>query len=586
MGKFTKKPLPRGTKLYGDAVLGPMSDIATSVTAKGLDAENYKRENIPWRITLCPTNLTYKSFYDSTNSLAFPFTLPPPQEFFNVSGLQSYDQVALTLEEICFSVDLRQEPAGVAGTAVATKLHGAAEVNEVQLTICEKQQWYFNNTMETHTPERVLFQRTYTPDDFASLTYPFFQADLNITLDPYKTYAVHVSCPKLNQNNNAYTVDFQLASPTISLKGKWTRFENTVNTKGAGEANPECQNAPLKASTDTAQTVTVATPAGGAALTAASINSGVNVLDNLLQEKVEGGYGPNSEMGRYGQTKETMGYDIIAVPLFTTAEGLGYRASLGTNYEHLENRAPYFTKDVVNNSIYDRIILPIQSPMEIHHVYCAWNLQSPFDGTNAPATHPTSNTARWQVGVSLGSGIKSDYVSYNQVAALEFGVNSGDATYYQNFLIDRYRTKGFGDRMSQGGTADPKWDVALLSVPLMYQDGGTTGVGYHTQGKPVFAGRGNSWTGWKDGSGTALSTSRRSNLPHYDGTSPPNKATATIVPNTFGLENFIEVSCKITETGGIKLEAMPDTDALSGQGGFWVYLVVKRASVQSTERLR
>ena len=177
MAKFTKKPLPRGTKLYGDAVLGPMSDIATSVTAKGLDEDNYKRDEIPWRITICPTNLTYKSFYDGTNSLAFPFTLIPPQDLFSTSGLQSYDQVSLSLEEIGFSVDLRQEPAAVAGTAVATKLHGAAEVNEVQLTICEKQQWYFNNNMETHTPERVIFQRTYTPDDFASLTYPFIDRD-------------------------------------------------------------------------------------------------------------------------------------------------------------------------------------------------------------------------------------------------------------------------------------------------------------------------------------------------------------------------------------------------------------------------
>lgn len=586
MAKFDKKPLPRGTKLYGDGVMGPMSDIATSLSNKNIDEENYKRDSIPWRMTFCPTNLSYKTFYDSTNALAFPFTLPPPQELWSSVGQQSYDQVALTLEEIAFSIDLRQEPAAVSATSTTNKLHGAAEVNELELVICEKQQWFFNNNLETHTPERILFSRTFFADDFASMNYPFFQSDLNITLDPYKTYAVHIRCPKLNQENNAYTVDFQLASPTVSLRGNWTRLPNTANDEEVASNHPDCQNVPLVASSDASQTVTVSTPAGGANISANSIDANVAVLDDVLLNKIEGGYGPNSEMGRYGHTLKTMGYDIIAVPLMTTADGQGFRSAVGENYETL-TRGPYFT-GAADNFLYDRVVLPIQFPMEIHHVFCSWSLQSPFDGANAPAVHPTATTTRWQVGVSLGSGIKSDYVAYNQVAALEFSVDPADPSYYQNFLIDRYRVKEFGDRMSAGGTTDPKWDAALLSVPLMYLagDAEAIGNGYYTQGKPVFAGRGNSWTGWKDGAGSTYSNSRRSKLPHYDASTPPNQAAATNFPNTFGLENFLEVAVRIQETGGATLQGQADDVALSGQGGFWVYLVVKRASVQNNERLR
>jgi hypothetical protein len=593
MPKFEEKSLPRGVKLYGDEATTTQTNVATSLSSKGIDKENFVRPSIPWRITFNPTVFKSESFTIQNAALPFLFTLVPPQELFDSEGQQAYDQVELTLEEISISFDTRQEPAAI-GQDTGFYYGYLEAYKNIEITIVEKQQWYFNPTMETHLPEKVLFSRKLPEGvEFASMDFPLAQADLGIQLSPYKTYALQFSTDFLAAYNET-SVYFCLPNPVFSLKGKWTRLPNTEITTDPGDDDPELQNGPQRATSDANDTVTITVPGGGTNIDATVLNTNLTTLDNKLFEGIQGGYGPNSEMGAYGHTLETMGYDIIAVPLFNSSRYSALRVAQVAppdTWEDIQN-GPYFQPHVppLSNSVYDRFVLPVAFPMEVHHVYCGWSLiDPPVVGTPVVGgQHPTGLTTRWQVGVSMGSGVKSDWNAYQQIAALEFGVDPGDPTYYQNFLIDRYRVKDLGfEQMSSGGPVTPKWDVALLSVPLMKRDGGPNAPGYYPQGTPMFVGRGNSWTGGEDQAALpgTISRNRRSTAPQYSPlNNPPNVGVSWGTPPTKGLENFIEVAVKIEDING--LENNNPLEVFTGHGGFWVYLVVKRAGVASVERLR
>lgn len=569
MAKFSKQNLPRGKKLFASDVTKTGVDVAASLSAKGIDSENLKNPLVPWRLHLNKLNLNGFLLPDPESAIAFPFTLPPPQDLWDGQGQVNYEELAVVLDEISLSFDQRAEAAAMLG--IDGSFYGAAEVNQVEILLVEKQQWYFNNQMTSQTPERVLFRRLLTPDDFASLNMPFVQSDLNIQLSPYKTYAIQLNAPYLNSLNNVYGLNFALFSMNISLRGYWTRKNSTEQTQAFGSDTPDVQNAPYYTS-DNNDTVSQTVPAGGSNLEAGTLNTNWNALDQKLFDKIEGGYGPNSELGRYGHMTETMGYDIIAVPLWNKTivqNGLGL---IGAPYFEPWAGAPAY------NYIYDRAIIPIMYPMEIHHVFCSWSLSSAIVGTIG--AHPDSPDIFWQVGVSIGSGKKSDFVAQNQVAAVQWNVDQADPLYYENYLIDRYRVKDYGTVMSS--TSDvPAWDYALMSVPLMVYDTGIDGEGYYRQGKPIFVGRGNSWTGSPD-------AERRTKLPQYNVVAPPaipNIAASTNYPTTRGMENFIEVASLIGSYAGLE-NPSPANSVLTGEGGMWVYLVVKKALVKNSERVR
>lgn len=598
MPKFEEKPLPRGIKLYSEDVTQTQVDVAAALSSKGIDGDNLKTPFIPWRLTFAPTVLRPETFVDKEAALPFLFTLIPPQELFDAGGQQAYNQAVLSLDEISFSFDTRQEPAAVEYNI--DRLHGWLQAYaDIEIVLIEKQQWHFNPQMQTHLPERVLFSRTFRNGiEFASMEFPTGQANLQIQLSPYKTYALQVSCPYLRQLWNEGGFDACLPSPVFSLKGKWTRLPNTEITVGPQNDNPELGNGPNRATSDQNDTVNITVPAGASNIDAAVLNTNLTALDNKLFEGIQGGYGPNSEMGRYGHTLETMGYDIIAVPLFNSSNIGGFRAASLGDYENI-NRGPYFTV-AAPNFVYDRFILPVAFPMEVHHVYCSWSLISPLweevgppPQTHIPGDLPATTSTRWQVGVSMGSGIKSDWARMQQIAALEYSVDPTHPTYYQTHLIDRYRVKEWGNVMSLGGPADPKWDVALLSVPLMTWDGATKGKGYYEQGVPIFVGRGNSWTAGVDITAPfpSIDLTRRSYSPPYDAANNPvYEAAFNAGVETRGGENFIEVAARIYDPNGLQnvvTEGGSGANAmLTGHGGLWVYLVVKRAGVESVERLR
>ena len=590
MPKFEKKPLPRGVKLYGTDVTQTQFDVAEQLSNKGIDAKNYKNPSIPWRMTLNPGVLRWETFTTPQHAIPFPFTLIPPQELFSSGGTQAYSDTILVLDEVSVSFDTRQEPAAIADGG---KLHGALEAyDNIELVIVEKQQFYFNNTMASNTPERVIYKLPITSTSFAAMDFPLGQTGLGIQMSPYRTYAVQISAPNLISTANGTSINFVLPSAVISLKGKWTRLPNTQITTAPDDDNPELANGPNRASSDNLDTVTVSQPGGGTNIEATTLNTNLQALDNKLFEGIQGGYGPNSEMGAYGHTLDTMGYDIIAVPLFWNSATSGLRNVGQNGHEDATAYGPYLVPGLTPNNVYDRVVIPVAFPMEVHHVYCTWSTISPADITNDPpqwptGTFPGTSTLRWQVGVSMGTGAKSDWVAMDNIAALEFGVDQADPSYWGNYVIDKYQVKDYPPIMTFPGSGTAGTDVVMLQVPLMSYAGGERGTGYYEQGKPVFVGRGNSWTSGRDlgaGIGT-IDNARRSKLPEYTpANNPVWEAAANGFADTKGMENFIEVAVKIEDSAGI--ENGLGNEVLTGHGGFWVYMVVKRAGVENVERIR
>lgn len=587
MAKFEKKPIPRGIKLYSADATQTQVDVASQLSNKQINSENFVNKSVPWRMTLAPGSLRPESFPDKNAAIPFPFTLIPPQELFNSGGNQAYSDVLLLLKGVTVSFDTKQEPAAI--KVDDATIHAAVEAyGGIEVVITEKQQWYFDQSQYPHTPERVIFKQTLTPEDFAAVAFPLGQSDLSIQMSPYKTYAVQVSAPKVNVENNDTSNSYVLPNFIVSLRGEWARLPNTEITTAPDDDDPELANGPNRASSDNNDTVTMTVPAGGSTIDASVLNANLTNLDDKLFERIQGGYGPNSEMGRYGHTLETMGYDIIAVPLFTSSGFSGLRSGGGIPNPHEDvSNGPYYLAGA-NGFIYDRVVLPVAFPMEVHHVFCTWSVISPASTASFPTffpigTFPATSQLKYEVGVSMGTGTKSDWVAMDNIAALRYDLDPASPDYYQNYLIDRYRVKNYAPAMSFSGGGD----VFMLQVPLMSYVGGQRGEGYYEQGKPVFVGRGNSWTSGRDfgaGAGT-IQNARRSKLPEYTAfNNPVWEAASNGFADTRGMENFLEVAVRIEHPSG--LENIPANSVITGHGGFWVYMVVKRANVKNVERIR
>ena len=582
MAKVTRKRLARGTKLVTEHVFTPIDDgsspsIGHQINNAGLDDANLSTTFVPFRVNL---NIPFiDSKFGSVDSRVFsvPFVLPPLQDTFayTTNGMTKTPTVTASnspsiviLDELSLSVDQRAEPAAIednwSGSPAgfgdqAGKLNFDEQSKTgMKISIFQKPAKFFTPMTGVWPNELASFE---VPYNFWVADGPFVIKDLNKAIDPYKTYALGIEVPDSANQGVA------LVNICASLK-----FKHALVARDQGS---DIQNMPIKSRSiitrqTAGQAVVIGVPADDTTIeadTATGVSHNLGLIDEALSERFRGGIDSHGETSPYQEMELDAGYEVIAVPLM----GNRRRGGISPYTVDLE---PYVKSSTTPQALYDRRIIPITHPLCVHHVLLAYNWQTwtnvTAGGVTAPTTYlPQRASFTVDVGVGIGTGLKGDDFTYDQIAQASLanpaaiGGNAGNPTASSTWLaktIDWVKTAQLSgirnyslvSTVAGAGTAQTYWDWDMISVPLV----GSGGTGYTAQGKPVYVGR--SWT--PTAVGTAY-TNDRNNI-------------AGSAPNCKGSEQFLEVRMKISDSSG--LSTLPTQNYISGYGGHWVYLICKK----------
>ena len=586
MAKVIRQKLARGVELLYQWIFTPLTNMAAGFNAD-IGVDQLKTPTAPFRVNLNIPHISARYFASNPGAMFYvPFCLPPLQDDWLTGGLPP-ESPEPVLTGVGFSFDQRGEGAQLADrwqyrTAanispdkffVSSPFEGNLEFGrapsiEVNIALYEKSQHYYSPQVTgggvgpaavfAPGPQREVWSARVPAGAFTNSQYrlnPQEFAGLSEAIDPSKTYIIGINADGLYDADNG--VHCTLCSFQLSL-----RFKRPLCARDRA-----VQNMPAHGGAVTGETVSITSPVQSgviAADTAAGVSTNMEKIDARLRHKLWGGYSLWSDTPVSQQLKEDAAYDVIAVPMFgNTALGEILAEPSWWQLNGVRNAANTSVSQVYG----DRIVVPITSPMTIHHVIATNNFTTATQHVGSKrVTHPNYGDWVLQVGVGTVSGPQSCNADYQQVAYGEFnpGANSG-AVHHDMIDFMDLRTPTGHTTSTPGVPAPNAYEQALFAVPIVGTDGkgffksdGTKGV----QGKPVFVGE--SATG-------AVLTQTRSD-------------TQGVASTGHGQDQLLEIRMRINTTvGGLVYNAATfqsanwnSWDSFSGYGGCWVYIIGKK----------
>lgn len=586
MSKISRKTLARGVKLAVQQVYESANEIIGKINSpilNGLDADNFAQPETPWSLHLNVPAIDSQFFAGGSGDqeLCFPFIFLPPQDQYNDQTIMNAAVIRHTLKSVVISFDTRAEAAGIGdqfsiGNDPTDLTQGFARSDlsqdyVVSVRISEKLPVKFGGSAPYVSNRDVFsgtvdFSNSLAGDNLIIKINPLSWLNLSLQLDPYKTYIVRIACPAL--------YDYCVASTNLKFAGALTSFNIQLNgsstlVKRDMEATifQHVQNIPYnKKGVPTADNVSTPLPSGGSTIYSDNdIQGGINTvfktLDRVLSNRLKTGYGKDGNLPPV-ENMSFAGYHVIAVPMF---QNFGPANRMTAKFA---DRFP-FTTGLDGFDVIDRRLVMIEYPFTLHHVVAVQNFSSPPNSNRGrpsnyypadfqqqfpgqPAVFPSLVN---QIGVALGTGLRADQFSYQQIA---FQNIVGDGSAVMSAQIDRFRQLEDGSLSYRPSLSlQQQYDFAMWSVPLV----GTGGNGIVDQGHPIFIGRGST--------------------PTFERTQVDGGRTETL-----GAEQWIEVRWAFRDDDGKGL--LPDEGeggggsapspltTYVGTGGHWVYLIGKK----------
>lgn len=541
---------------------------------------------------------------------------------------------------ISFSFDQRNEPAAIAsnywrdGTAGKDNqgcygfsaqqgmlCYDLVSRLNIRLSLIKKDMLFFSSlgvaTKQDHTSSDAIWSCLLPSFFFANTierANPFIQTDIDLAIDPYSSYILKVECPELCDNVSPTSADQYIKNLVLPSVEASLKFKHELVAKDTGI---RVNNIPENASTGvdkkgvaTASTVSVTQPATGAAIQSDDLTHGVSsnlhYVDEVFKDKMAGGWTPDADLPITEQLGVPAGYDVIALPLFGNAPFGGIAASNETfNTQGYVADAPGTTggsgaPQYQNyRAIFDRRVMPIHYAYTIHHAILAWNWTpfKPFNTSTAVPlptgtskllcnVPPANTNFKLEVGIGLGSALKSDTLGYNQIAHIELtdphNFTANDTTQVRGWgegssLIDRITASSVNSRRYIRDNSDEAdylgqtgWNWELHAMKLDWRDAGTVtnSPGFFGQDYPVFMGPGRTNAHNRVDSGTD----------QYTGSDQFVEARAAFYSTDSGTNGIMpDAPVKPNPSGSNLIANHKDGRFLFvGYGGCWVYLICKK----------
>lgn len=564
MAKQVRTFLSRAVKLVTDHVTGALTSAETDLsTAASLVVRDQRKEkfgyvrvhvNIP-----CMNSLLYPNIIgqdgDVPIELPVPFVLPPLQEFLNETtpgsgisdGQLAADTPPLDLVEVSFSLDQRDEPAVIGDhlNVDSATLSGTGEMDYVQeayrvkLSLLQKQMKTFGG-VAPWVPETEVWSAEVPHLNFAKRDVdnnPIVWPSIEKSCDPMKSFLLTISMPDLVEYNPPAPEVRTYAAVSINVQ---LLFRHPIVARDSGET---IQNLPDHHDGNklprTAQLTGANIPSGSDDLladNAKGVQWMLKVLDDVFIRRLRGGYYPDGARNDESeQLLEDATYHVQVWPHFNNF-GAERRVTPANS-----SSLPYVGVGTQLPTVH-RHVMPISTPMTIHHVFAAFNWVGPFS-----ATHPGVSDFETEICLAIGSGLpRGDNLDYRTVAYLS--VNGSGRL---SAAIDRIKVRP--DGVLTADTNRP-WDVEILEVPIVRR-AANDGVGLQTiQGPPYYAGR--------------SSTLMKSRTP-VGGVVPGDNVSDIS-------ETFLESRWMFQNTAVGGLAGMTATDSLVGYGGHWLIIIGKK----------
>lgn len=560
MPTFTRKVLARGIKVMREHVYPTAVAIKESLNAATLDQTNIAAPRTPWHVHFNMPVMDSRIYAQIITpqqpvEICFPFVLLPPQDQYNADATHTPDTVTLSLDSVVLSFEQRAEAGGIADQYAEDLLVNNGPVGAVKTTLA--QGYTISLRISEKLPvqyggqspflsERDVFSGTF--DALAALSpdggfNPFVWQNLAHQLDCYKTYILRISAPALTGT------DAKLLAGLVSLNVDINGYGSLM----ARDVGADVQNLP-DVNSDIADTVTIDVPAAGSQIQGdgqSSINAALTTLDRKLLNRLWTGYGADSSRGPVGNFAKEAGYEVIAVPMFQNAGKVNRFVS------GIADLAP-FQDGTSPDACVDMRIVRLAYPFVVHHViaissYACPPCDNPFYGPSTePGFHPGSATLTQSVGVAIGTGLRGDTFARQQLA---FRTWTDDTT-PQPFDVFKQVQNGVLSQPPSGSGSPYDFDYRLLPIPLI----GADGNGPEPQGTPFYVGK-----------ATTLYASRQ----------VVDKNVTDVIPDTHGLEQWLEVRWSFDDTAGlggptIGGGATTDLDVYAGAGGNWVLILGKK----------
>ena len=561
MSQFTRRKLTRGVKLLKEHIYTPLSGIASALSSSSIESSSVRDDDMTFRVNLWFPQINGEQMYydnagwaayaspDGTRQWAVPFVLPPPQDLFDNSGLIDGNTPTLFLDEVMVSFDQRAEPAAVVGEAggsIGKISHLAATELNIKVTILEKTMQFFNSQVSEY-PDGELFSGVLTKAALTGASYrtnPFAWSNLNRQVHPYKTLIAVIDCEGLRKGfglNKSY----YLTLPSFNMSMKF-RHKPLLRDMAASNI----QNMPSHGGEQTADTVSITTPAANSTIEAdgtGGVDAEAGVLDERLLKRLWAGYTAQGNVSGVDHINKDAGFEVIAVPMWSNNGNNGVVNAFGIDDVANAGVAPSTGKPI------DERIIPLPYPMVIHHVMGVWNYcaNPTLTGVTQGGRRPTSATMHARIGVGLIAGMQADTWAAQQVAYLD--VTPATLSTYRVDQISLNQRQELTDRT----VLDTMFD--LFAIPLV-QDGGTMGNGYVPTGTPMWASKGDSNVETRSTAGNYLNVSGN--------------------PPTGGAEQYLMVRWELEDANGLSSfgggAAANFNEMYAGIGGNWVFIIGKK----------
>ena len=612
MSKITRAKLARGAKLLVDHIFTPLTSAQNELTARRITADQVQADYAPFRVNLsiprlsAASNRTRGHFpppgsSDPKSPLhGIPFMLPPLQEHLSfttdVRGAHVFapspSAPEIVLDEVSFSFDQRLEPAAIVsnwdgGSGAPTgadrgKLNyeRASRLN-IELTITEKKPTWFEGGASTNfLPGRVVWSGQINSNmltDGSLRLNPWVSSGINEVIDPLSTYIFSIHAPELATETD-YSDDTALVSIEISMRflaklmprDAGATIQN-IPHRHLGNANQNLTHAAAATTgagvnSSTARPLITSSPSAGdeiVANDATGVQTSMAVIDEITRRKLQGGYKFDSDVPMLEELAETAGYSVIAVPLFNNLS-VGGLTSEGID------QMPYVDAGGAGTNTYviDRRYIPIEAPMTIHHVLFTYSwmqfttwvaARTLVDNLPEKAVGaPHDPSLNFEVGVGIGTGIRSDKFNYQPVAHRQI-VNPLASGSWYGATIDRIQfglPQSLPQKSATTTSIDNRhWNLELHAMDLV--GSGSPGMnGMTAQGKPIFVGR------------STNATASRTPIANAGGVA----GTSAVA----GQDQWLEVRGRLGDSGSAVIPTEYYANSmLLGSGGIWVYIIGK-----------
>ena len=540
MSKITRKKLTKGTKLQAQPINDFYQSVARAIGDGTLNKDNMAYET-PFELEWSIDSINWT---DDTatqqQAWTFPFILAATQDIFSTQLTE--ESIAYTLRQLVVSMDQGDEPivwfpkqtriAPGVGVELLGTSEGDAGNFDFKINIYKKTPTNVENNITTWETEMVSYDIPGAAFALANQgTNPYVIKGINQKFTSDSAYCMSVQfIGQTPSADGAGSRNLSIKNLQISLK--FTTPIRQRDSQGSSDEDPTgMSNNPTLYGTgqDSFDPINLGTINPGDTIQEDPLQTNIEELDKKLQRKLSGGFSSTWSKPAFYEQLDAQAYHAFTVPLFNNNivyddEGIDMTKvpyTEATITMDLPIVPDGFPGAVPLQYVYDRRVIPITEPFEIHHIFLCYEGRGATGPGRSIDSHKFGKLAAlgsvgtMQLEVFLGSGWNSDWYGTESIAYWD------EANWNSTNVVDEAvdpLTQSIFQNVGQTRTR-------IIQIPLNYEGPATNsfGQGYFRNGIPTFVGRG---VGFNSNSRTDHVVTRGN---------PPT------APNTKGQEKFIHI---------------------------------------------